>query len=541
MPPADNLQFCPQDKEQDTNQTGTQSGIYSGMRLVGIETEYGIAVEGRGAGDLIQESIALVRAYDGPFATGWNYRGEDPRRDMRGFTVDRLSTNPDDAQFDAPGTPPMSAADERSDRILANGARLYNDHGHPEYSTPECANLRDLVAHDKAGERIVWECAQQHSRRFALSTSIYKNNTDYHGASYGTHECYLMRRDVAPDSLIRSLIPFLITRQIFTGCGKVGMEVERGKQAIFQLSQRADFFSVEASVDTLHNRPLVNTRDEPHATPRKYRRLHVIIGDANMSEWATAIKIGTVDLVLSLLEQGWEPKIRIKDPIQTLKSISRDQTLQWHVMLEDGSTISAVDVQRMYWQEAACRLAGSSPDVDWVLAEWRSVLDDLDRDIMLARDRVDWVAKRHLLEQYMEAEGIGWGDPFMQSLDLAYHDLDPEQGLYAGLIEAGEMRRLVTDKRIEYAMSCAPSDTRAYLRGLFVQRFRESIRSIGWNGVAFEHGDEDFVFDMNSLVQPNVQRMNDEMANAHTLDEAIAVIERKPHISGGIEETVETL
>lgn len=499
-------------------------------RLYGIETEYGIAVEGRGAGDLIQESIALVRAYDGAYSTGWNYRGEDPRRDMRGFTVERLSTNPDDAQFDAPGTPHMSTADERSDRILGNGARFYNDHGHPEYSTPECSNLRDLVAHDKAGERIVWECARRHGRGLALPTRIYKNNTDYHGASYGTHECLLMRRDVAPDTLIRSLIPFLATRQIYAGCGKVGLEVDRGNRAVFQLSQRADFFSVEASVDTLHNRPLVNTRDEPHATPRRYRRLHVIVGDANMSEWATSVKVGALSLVLSLLEEGWEPKLRIADPVQALKNISRDQTLRWLVTLEDGTTVSAVDVQRMYLQEAHCRLAGSSADVDWTIAEWRQVLDDLDRDILLARDRVDWVAKRTLLEQYMEAERIGWDDPYMQSLDLAYHDVDPEQGLYYGLVEAGEMRRLVTDKRIEAAMNCAPADTRAYLRGLFVKRFDKSIRSIGWNGVAFEHGDEDFVFDMNSLVQPNVRLLNEEMANASTLDEAIEVIERKPHV-----------
>jgi proteasome accessory factor PafA2 len=497
-------------------------------RLYGIETEYGIAVEGRGAGDLIQESIALVRAYDGAYATGWNYRGEDARRDLRGFTVERLSTNPDDAQFDAPGTPPMSTADERSDRILGNGARLYNDHGHPEYSTPECSNLRDLVAHDKAGERVVWECAQRHAR-LGLDTRIYKNNTDYHGASYGTHECLLMRRDVAPDTLIRSLIPFLVTRQIYAGCGKVGMEVDRGSQAVFQLSQRADFFSVEASVDTLHNRPLVNTRDEPHATPRKYRRLHIIVGDANMSEWATAMKVGALSLVLSLLEEGWEPKLRIANPVHALKSISRDQSLRWLVTLEDGTTASAVDVQRMYLQEAQCQLAGSSADADWALAEWRQVLDDLDRDIMLARDRVDWVAKRSLLEQYMEAEGIGWDDPFMQSLDLAYHDVDPESGLYYGLVEAGDMRRLVTDKRIEAAMTCAPEDTRAYLRGLFVKRFAKSIHSIGWNGVSFEHGDEDFVFDMNSLVTPNVLLLNEEMGNATTLEDAIAIIKQKPH------------
>lgn len=505
-------------------------------RLYGIETEYGIAVEGKGAGDLIQESIGLVRSYAGPHAKGWNYRGEDARRDMRGFVVDKLSTNPDDAQFDAPGVAPMSVADERSDRILANGARFYNDHGHPEYSTPECASLRDIVAHDRAGERIVRVCAEKRSEELGVPVAIYKNNTDYHGASYGTHEGYLMRRDVPPDTLIRALIPFFITRQIYAGCGKVGLEAERNARPIFQLSQRADFFTVEASVDTLHNRPLVNTRDEPHATPRHYRRLHVILGDANMSEWATAIKVGTTDLVLSLLESKWTPSLMIRNPVQTLKDLSRDISLRWQVTLTDGRTMSAVDVQRHYLQEAQCRLAGSSPDADWTLTEWARILDTLERDVWQAADRVDWVAKRRLLEQYMQEEGIGWGDPFVQSLDLAYHDLDPEAGLYAGLEQAGEMRRLVTDARIEAAMTCPPDDTRAYLRGLFVTRHSDAIRSIGWNGVAFQHKGEDLVFDMNPLVEPNVRLLNEEVAATNSLEEVIEAIRRKPQGENAVDE-----
>jgi proteasome accessory factor PafA2 len=496
-------------------------------RLFGIETEYGITVEGRGAGDLIQESIQLVRSYAGPHVTGWNYRGEDPRRDMRGFTVDQLSTDPDDAQFDAPDRRHMSMSEERSDRILGNGARLYNDHGHPEYSTPECSNLRDLVAHDRAGERIVWECAKSRMDAIRFPVSIYKNNTDFHGASYGTHECYLMRRDVPPDALIRGLIPFFVTRQIFAGAGKVGVEVDKAA-ALFQLSQRADYFSVEASVDTLHNRPLVNTRDEPHASPSKYRRLHVIIGDANMSEWATAMKVGATSLVISLLESGWRPSFDLRNPLSTLKEISRDQTFKWMATLTDGYTLSAVAVQRRYLAEAQRRLAGSSLDADWTLAEWEQVLNDLERDPEKVTDRVDWAAKRQLLQQFMENEGLSWSDHLMQSLDLAYHDVDPETGLYAGLEQAGEMRRLVTDARIDAAMSCAPADTRAFLRGEFVKRFGSAVRSIGWNGVAFKHKEEDLVFDMNPLVEDNVRLLNEEIANANTLDEVLEVIARKP-------------
>lgn len=491
------------------------------MPLFGIETEYGIAVEGKSAHDLMQESVELVRAYAGPHvADRWNYRGEDPRRDMRGFTVDHLSHDPDDAQFDAPGARPMSMTEERSDRVLANGARFYNDHGHPEYSTPECAGLRDLVAHDRAGERIVWECARRRMAEADLAVSLYKNNTDYHGASYGCHEGYLMRRDVPPDRLIQGMIPFLVTRQIFAGAGKVSGPNEPG----FHLSQRAEYISVEASVDTLHNRPIMNTRDEPHATPRMFRRLHVIVGDANLCEWATAAKVGTTSLVVRLLEEGWDLPIRLQNPINAIKEISRDRALRWLVTLSDGRTMDAVDLQRIYLEEAKSRLTGQSPDSDWALVEWEAVLDALEKDIVLAADRVDWIAKRQLLEQYMEEERVGWEDPIMQSLDLAYHDLDPESGLYLGMEAAGDMRRLVTDRRIEAAMECPPEDTRAYLRGMFVRQFAPAVRSIGWNGVAFEHEGEHLLFDMNPLVEENVRVLNEEMSRAAALNDVIQVI-----------------
>jgi len=269
-------------------------------RLFGIETEYGIWTSGRDTADLMEEARAVVRAYTGASAGPWDYRPEDPRRDMRGFKVDHLNSNPTDAQYDRPGGPTMSMAEQRNDRVLVNGARLYNDHGHPEYATPECRRLRDLVAHDKAGERIVLAAAQALSatrrpasrgrpgedeeRPFNGEVSIYKNNTDFHGMSYGCHEGYLVPREVPFEALFRGVLPFFVTRQIFAGAGKVGVETSGpfAEQCQFQLSQRADFFTEEASVDTLHRRPIVNTRDEPHADPRKYRRFHVIVGDANM-------------------------------------------------------------------------------------------------------------------------------------------------------------------------------------------------------------------------------------------------------------------
>ena len=497
-------------------------------RLFGIETEYGIVVEGLGANDWINESIAVVRSHEGPKAQGWNYRGEDARRDMRGFTAQRLSTNPDDAQFDTPGAPTLSREEERSDRILANGARFYNDHGHPEYATPECRSLRDLVAHDKAGERIAFHAAQKRASVKNLAVTLYKNNTDFHGASYGTHEGFLMKRDVPTDALIAGLLPFFATRQIFAGAGKVGIENDNSpNKAIFQLSQRADYFSVEASVDTLHNRPLVNTRDEPHATPRLYRRLHVICGDANMSEYATALKIGTTSLVLQLLEDGLRPPLKLANPIHAVKQVSRDITLKLPLELQAAPHKTAIEVQRVYQQEAESRLRGQDEDTDWTLTEWAAALDALETDPLSLSDRLDWAAKYRLLNEYREAEGLQWDNPTLQSFDLEYHNIDPEMGLYYGLEQEGAMRRLVTDARINAAISCPPADTRAFIRGLFVERFAPAIRTIGWNGIAFRHNDEDFLFDMNPLVEANVGLLNEEFAAAHTLDDFVAVMQRK--------------
>jgi proteasome accessory factor A len=496
-------------------------------RLFGIETEYGIEVEGLGANDWISESIAVVRSHAGPFAAGWNYRGEDPRRDMRGFTVNNLSTNPDDAQFDTPGGKHMSREEERSDRILVNGARFYNDHGHPEYSTPECRSLRDLVAHDKAGERIVHAAARRRSEQRGLRVSIYKNNTDFHGASYGTHEGYLMRRDVPTDVLIQTLLPFFASRQIYAGAGKVGVETDPIQGVYYQISQRADFFSVEASVDTLHNRPLVNTRDEPHATPRKYRRLHVICGDANMSEYATALKVGATAVVLALLEDGFQSPMKLRDPIRATKLISRDPTLKQKVERVEGGPLTAIEIQKIYLQAAATKLAGRDDETDWVLSEWAQVLDALSSDSDSLADRLDWVAKKSLIESFRESEELEWRDPYLQSLDLAYHNVDPEEGLYYGLEQSGAMRRLVSDGRIGAAISCPPGDTRAYMRGLMVERFGSAVRSIGWNGVAFEYKGEQLVFDMNPLVEANVELLNDEFSAVETLDDVVDVIKRQ--------------
>jgi Pup amidohydrolase len=453
--------------------------------LFGIETEYGIAVEGAVATDLVAESREVVKAYKGRFASPWNYRAEDPRNDVRGFHVDRLSQDPTDAQFDRPADRAQSPTEDRCDRVLPNGARLYNDHGHPEYSTPECADLRSLVAHDKAGERIVLECARARAAAIGKHIDIFKNNTDFHGASYGTHESYLLRRGVAWEQVVHNLAPFLATRILYAGAGKVGIEEKGAHACLYQLSQRADFFSVLQSVDTLHNRPLVNTRDETHGDARHFRRLHVIAGDANMSEYATALRVGATNLVVALIESGWQTSVALRDPVRAIKQVSRDETLRWLVETENGDTASAIDVQRAY-----CRAARELelPGSEWVLDEWQATLDTLEDDPMSLHDRLDWVAKRVLLDEFAEAEGLDWAHDALslQSLDLAYHNVDSEAGLYSALVETGAMETLVADEEIEAARCDPPRHTRAALRGLIVRRFADKIRTVSWGGFAVE-------------------------------------------------------
>ncbi len=464
-------------------------------RVFGLETEYGITVDGAESVDVVAESIELVRGYTEHGAhMKWDYDLEDPHRDARGFRAAELLQDTDEsAYFEIDRNRPLSFEEIKSDLVLSNGARFYNDHAHPEYSTPECTTLRDLIAQDKAGERILAECARRRNLKLPNEQAIrlYKNNTDFSGHSYGCHDNYLMRRDVTWDRIVAGVLPFLVTRQIFAGAGKMGIEAESaaGQPGTYQISQRSDFFAVLVSIDTMNRRPLVNTRDEPHADASQYRRFHVILGDANMSEWAGALKIGTTALVLDLIERGLAPQLEIAQPVDATKSISRDQTYDWIIELTDGRKISAIDVQRIYLA-AAVKAAAEEPneEVTWLLREWEAVLNDLERDIMLCRDRVDWVAKKELLESLRAEEQLSWTDPWLQSIDLEYHNIEPDSGLFYELIRQGTMRRFVTEAEIKRAIFSPPEDTRAYFRGRSVARFNDQIKSIQWDEIVFANG-----------------------------------------------------
>ncbi|HJT80802.1 MAG TPA: proteasome accessory factor PafA2 family protein [Chthoniobacterales bacterium] len=468
-------------------------------RVFGLETEYGITVTGTDAVDVVAESIELVRRYtDHGAHMKWDYQLEDPHLDARGFRAKELLQDTDEsAYYEIDKNRPLSFEEIKSDLVLSNGARFYNDHAHPEYSTPECTTLSQIVAQDKAGERILAECARRRNTKLPLDQQVrlYKNNTDFVGHSYGCHDNFLVSRELAWDRIVAGMLPFLITRQIFAGAGKMGIETESAasQPGIYQISQRADFFSVIVSIDTMNRRPLVNTRDEPHADTNRYRRFHVILGDSNMSEWATAMKMGTTSLVLDLIEQGKAPQLEIAQPIDAHKAISRDQNYDWIIELKDGRKISAIEVQRIYLK-AATQLESDAADTDraYILREWESVLDDLERDVMLTRDRTDWAAKKFLLSALQEEEKLSWTDPWLQSIDLEYHNVDFDQGLYYELVRQGSIRRVSSEDEIKLAIYNPPETTRAFFRGRSVARFNDEIASIQWDEIVFGNGSHSY-------------------------------------------------
>jgi Pup amidohydrolase len=500
-------------------------------RLFGLETEYGITVEGVREVDVVEESMQVIRCYlRHDFVPLWDYALENPRRDDRGFEVTELLNDDDERvhlQRDRDRRIPLQEL--KSDLVLTNGARLYNDHTHPEYATPECRGLADLVAQDRAGERILLMCARKRTEMLTKGeVRIYKNNTDFDGHSYGCHENYLMRRDTPFDRIVRALLPFLATRQIFAGAGKAG--VEGGDRApLYQISQRGEFFETVASVDTMHRRPLVNTRDEPHADPAKYRRLHVIVGDANMSETITALKVGTAALVLDLVEDDDLPDLELKDAVLATRDIARDQSRRWLVQTTDGRLIPAVDVQRAYLARAERRYAGRDADADWTLRRWRGILDDLEADPSRLVGVCDWVTKQWLLDRFAEAEGLSWTDPddlaWLQSQDLEYADVDPDRGLHLLLEAQGGTERLLEETAIEAATTTPPPGTRGYFRGRCLERFGGSVTSVNWDQIVFGVNGGHRTVDLRAFVEPEAaRRSNEALDRARTLAELLEAL-----------------
>ncbi|HMS48798.1 MAG: Pup--protein ligase [Candidatus Microthrix subdominans] len=376
-----------------------------------------------------------------------------------------------------------------SNVFLANGARLYLDVGsHPEYATPECDSLNDLIAHDKAGERILEQLlgsAEQrlHDEGIRGDVYLFRNNTDSAGNSYGCHENYLTNRSEDLAHYTEVLIPFLVSRQIYAGAGKV-ITTSRGSH--FSVSQRAEHIWEGVSSATTRSRPIINTRDEPHADAERFRRLHVIVGDTNMSEYSTYLKVGATMLMLRMLE---DPTVVLRDmtlenPIRAIREISHDLTGRTRVRLANGREASALDIQGEYLNRAL-RYAAShelNPQEKQALAMWEHVMVGLEDDPMTLNTELDWVIKYQLVEAYRERHGLDPGDARLALLDLQYHDIDRTRSVFYKLQRRGLVERMVDDYAIAEAVDLAPQTTRARLRGEFIRRAKERKRdyTVDW-------------------------------------------------------------
>ena len=489
-------------------------------RIMGLETEYGVLQPGRPLANpmLLSSHVVAVHAAarEGARAKArWDYDDEDPLHDARGFHLQRAAAHPslltDDPSHPAPAGDdtqllPRIATEEYEDPgaanvVLTNGARLYVDHAHPEYSTPEVTNPLDAVRWDRAGELVMLASVRALASTPALpDVALYKNNVDGKGATYGTHENYLVDRAVPFVDLASRLIPFFVTRQVYTGAGRVGLG-QHGEEPGFQLSQRADYIEAEIGLETTLRRPIVNTRDEPHADPNRWRRLHVIVGDATMLEAATYVRLGTTSLVLWLIEQAeQDPRaraalaevdaLRLAEPVTAVHEVSHDVALTRKLELADGRNFTAIEIQRVYLDAVREGLAsmGGVPDehtVD-VLTRWDSLLARLaDEPASCARE-VEWLAKLRLLEGMRRRDRLAWDHPRLAAVDLQWSDVRPERGLYHRLAAADAVERLVTDEAVVQAVTHPPEDTRAFFRGEAIKRYPSEVSAASWDSVVFD-------------------------------------------------------
>jgi Pup amidohydrolase len=455
-------------------------------KVCGIETEYGIVHRGLGESNPIAASSVLINAYVSELSrkVGWDFEDESPGNDARGFARD--------------GTTAPEVETHLVNAVLTNGARYYVDHAHPEFSTPECATALEAVRYDKAGERILIRSMDAAARLLppGQSISVYKNNSDRKGNSYGTHENYLVDRQAPFGRIVQNVMPHFVTRQLYCGAGKVGSEAAStgGVDVPFQLTQRADFFEEEVGLETTLKRPIVNTRDEPHADASKYRRLHVIVGDANLSEVANLLKLGTTSIVLAMIEDDWfgDRDFTLATPVRSLRRISYDLGLADLVELADGRRMTALEIQweyfdlaRKYAEDRGLDVLGAEVGAE-VLRRWEAVLTGLESDPMELADQLDWVAKYRLVSGYRERHGLSWSDHKLAAMDLQYHSLEPGRSLFNRV----GMERLVPDADIEEAITEPPRDTRAYFRGKCLQRWGSSIAAANWDSLVFDLGSD---------------------------------------------------
>ena len=461
------------------------------QRVVGLETEFGISVAGDPMANPMWLSGQVVTTYAAAHGiraaqSRWDYADESPLVDARGWVMGRSLADP--SQLTDEVDPTLANV------VLTNGARLYVDHAHPEYSSPETTNPRDAVRWDRAGELVALDAVRRLEQvPGGPRINLYKNNTDGKGASYGSHENYLMSRATPFGEIIGRLTPFFVTRAVICGAGRVGIG-QKSDRAGYQISSRADFFEAEVGLETTIKRPIINTRDEPHADPDRYRRLHVIIGDANQCDVANLLKVGTTSLVLGMIEDGvLDRRFEIRNPVGALREVSHDPTLQTKVELADGRALTALEVQWHFLESAARWLQARGDDpipeaTGEVMRLWESVLTRLGSDPLTCSADIDWVAKLHLLERYRSRDGMAWDDARLAAIDVQFTDVRPEKGLLHRLRDRGLITELVTREQATSAVTDPPRDTRAYFRGESVRRFGDAVAAASWDSVIFDLG-----------------------------------------------------
>jgi Pup amidohydrolase len=454
-------------------------------KVCGIETEYGIHSPGPEQNPIAASSV-LVNAYaaDVEQQIGWDFEDETPGNDARGFARE--------------GSLAPMVETHLANTVLTNGARFYVDHAHPEYSSPECLTPLECLIYDKAGEEVLRRSMVAAALRIPDRPApiVYKNNSDGKGNSYGCHENYMMDRAVPFTKVIEGIVPHFVSRTLFTGSGKVGTETAAldADTVHYQLSQRAEFFEEIVGLETTLKRPIVNTRDEPHADPKRFRRLHVIVGDANLSEIATFLKVGSTAIVLAMIEDdaGTTRDLSLADPVRALHQVSADLTLTRPLTLADGSSATALEMQweifgaaRKYAEECGLGALGDDGEVGALVMEhWEAVLSGLESDPATLADTLDWVAKRELLLAYQDRHSCDWRDPRVAALALQYHDLRPDKSVFRRL----DMRTLVTPEQVAYAVAEPPTGTRAWFRGKCLARWPEAVVTANWDSLVFDIG-----------------------------------------------------
>lgn len=491
-------------------------------RYMGTETEYGISTpENPGLSPIVTSTHAVVAyaAMNTGARSRWDYEEESPLKDTRGFDLRRYHTVPV-VEPDAVGI---------ANVVTTNGARFYVDHAHPEYSSPEVSNAYDAMVYDAAGDLILLKAAEDVAELYGQGLSIlkhhdpcpplkiYKNNVDGKGASYGAHENYQYSRKTDFETLTQALIPFFVTRNVIVGAGRVGIG-EAGEQEGFQISQRADYFHQEISLETTLNRGIVNTRDEPHANAVHFRRLHTIVGDANMSQTSTFLKLGMTKLVIDAIEAGVDfSDLRLKDPVAEIKHVSHDLTLTHRLRLRDGRELTALEILAFYRERVT---AGDDVD-ERVISLWGEVMELLSEDPLTTSHLLDWTAKWALIKGYLD-RGVDIADPKLKLIDLQYADIDPAKSLHHALVRKGRMATLATGEEIREAAKTPPADSRAWFRGAVSARFGEDVIAASWQTMILKYSEGTARLQTNDVDKLTREHVGEIINSAENTDELLA-------------------